>query len=326
MIVTRRLVKDYRVNDHRQGRWAALKDLASPRYRTVQALKDVSLRVEPGEMVGIIGPNGAGKSTLVKTLAGVLVPTEGEVEVMGLVPYRHRVRLARRLGVMFGQRTQLWWDLPVMDSLRLHQTMYDIPESRFQESLAVFDDLLDLGQLLNKAVRQLSLGQKTRAELALCLLHGPDLIYLDEPTIGLDVLVKDHIRAFLRDLNQRRGATILLTSHDMGDVEEICRRVIVIDEGTILFDGSLEAVKREYVRDRVVKVTLSRPMDLPRWPDVKVLGSDGLTHTLTFLPEEVSVQEMLNRIVSQLPVEDISLAEPGIGSVIRRLQLREGRY
>jgi ABC-2 type transport system ATP-binding protein len=320
------LVKHYRVTEHRQGRFAALRDLLAPQTRTVEALKGVDLHIGPGEMVGIIGRNGAGKSTLIKLLTGVLVPTAGTVDVLDLVPSRNRRRLAYHVGVMFGQRTQLWWDLPVLDSLRLHQTMYGIPEARFQQNLRLFDELLELGQLLNKAVRQLSLGQRTRADLALCLLHDPRVLFLDEPTIGLDVLVKDRIRTFLRRLNQERGTTVLLTSHDVADVEEVCRRVLIIDAGAILFDGSLEAVKRRYIRERLVKVTLAEPVPWPAWDDwggVRLVQSDGLVHTLAFAPEETPVQQVLGRIVTTLPVADVSLEEPGIGSVVRQLQLGE---
>lgn len=325
MIRAQLLAKHYRLTDYRQGRWAAVKDLFSPRTRTIEALKAIDLQVQPGEMVSVIGRNGAGKSTLIKLLTGVLVPTAGQVEVFGLVPSRHRRRLATRVGVVFGQRTQLWWDLPVLDSLRLHQVMYQIPEARFQENLRLFDELLDLDQLLNKAVRQLSLGQRTRADLALCLLHDPEILFLDEPTIGLDVLVKDRIRSFLRRINQERGTTVLLTSHDMADVEEVCRRVVIIDEGTLLFDGSLDAVKRTYIRERLVKVTLAAPVTLPAWPDVRLIQSEGLVHTLAFSPDTAPVQDVLARIVTTLPIADVSLEEPGILSVVRQLPLGEMR-
>jgi ABC-2 type transport system ATP-binding protein len=319
MISAKNVAKEYRVNEHRSGRGAALKDLLAPRFCVVRAIDGIDLQIGAGEMVGVIGPNGAGKSTLVKVLSGVLVPTAGEVKAFGLTPHRSRTRLARRTGVMFGQRTQLWWDLPVLDSLRLNQVMYDIPEKQFQANLSLFDDLLDLGQLLNRAVRQLSLGQRTRAELALCLLHNPDLLYLDEPTIGLDVLVKDRIRTFLRTINRERGTTVLLTSHDMNDVEEVCRRVLIINQGAMLFDGSLEEVKRKYVRERTLKVTLAAPVALPQWSDVRVLASEGPVHTLAFRPDELPVPELLNRIVTTLPIADLALEDPGIDSVIRQL-------
>ncbi|HEY8743677.1 MAG TPA: ATP-binding cassette domain-containing protein, partial [Chloroflexota bacterium] len=288
MIRTEGLVKHYRVIEHRHGRLAAVRDLLAPQARTVQALRGVTLEIRPGELVGVIGRNGAGKSTLIKVLTGLLVPTAGSVETLGLVPSRSRRQLAYRIGVLFGQRTQLWWDLPVLDSLRLHQTMYGISEERFGTSLRLLDELLELGPLLNKAVRQLSLGQRARANLALCLLHEPELIFLDEPTIGLDVLVKDRIRTFLRRINQERGTSVVLTSHDMADVEEVCERIVVIDAGQVLFDGSLEAIKRQYIRERLVKVTLSRPAVLPEWPGIRQVGVEGTErpiHTLAFRPE-----------------------------------------
>jgi ABC-2 type transport system ATP-binding protein len=324
MIRTEGLVKHYRVTEHRQGRWAALRDLLAPQARTIEALRGVALEIRQGELVGVIGRNGAGKSTLIKVLTGLLVPTAGTVETLGLIPSRRRRHLAYRIGVLFGQRSQLWWDLPVLDSLRLHQTMYRLPEAHFADNLRLLDELLELGPLLNKAVRQLSLGQRARANLALCLLHDPELVFLDEPTIGLDVLVKDRIRLFLRRLNQERGTTVLLTSHDMADVEAVCKRIVVIDEGRILFDGSLGATKRQYLRERLVKVTLAQPAVLPAWPGIRPVGVEGTdrpVHTLAFDPNETPVSELLSRIVTSLPVADLSLDEPGIEAVVRRLQL-----
>ena len=319
VIRTKGLVKHYKAREHHAGRWSALKDLINPKYRTVEAIKGLDLVLERGEALGIVGPNGAGKSTLVKLVCGVLVPTAGEVEVLGMTPHRDRSRLAYRLGAMFGQRSQLWWDLPVIDTLRLHQAMYDVSEQRFQEQLNRFEDLLELNALLNKAVRQLSLGQRTRAELALCLLHEPELLFLDEPTIGLDVMVKERLREFLTVVNRDLGTTILLTSHDMTDIEEICRRVVIIDEGQAIIDGPLDVVKRRHVHERVVKVTLSAAAPLPRWDDVVVIKSDGLVHTLSFLPEELPVERLVSRIAATLPIADIALEDIGIESVIKRL-------
>ena len=193
------------------------------------------------------------------------------------------------------------------------------PSSRFREQLSRFEDLLELNALLNKAVRQLSLGQRTRAELALCLLHQPELLFLDEPTIGLDVMVKERLREFLTVINRDLGTTILLTSHDMTDIEEICRRVVIIDEGQAIIDGPLDLVKRRHVHERVVKVTLSAATPLPRWDDVVVLKSDGLVHTLSFLPEELPVERLVSRIAATLPIADIAVADIGIESVIKRL-------
>ena len=319
VIRTKGLVKHYKAREHHGGRWSALKDLINPKYRTVEAIKGLDLAIERGEALGIVGPNGAGKSTLVKLVCGVLVPTAGEVEVLGMTPHRDRSRLAYRLGAMFGQRSQLWCDLPVIDTLRLHQAMYDVSEQRFQEQLNRFEDLLELNALLNKAVRQLSLGQRTRAELALCLLHEPELLFLDEPTIGLDVMVKERLREFLIVVNRELDTTILLTSHDMTDIEEICRRVVIIDEGQAIIDGPLDVVKRRHVHERVVKVTLSAAAPLPRWDDVVVIKSDGLVHTLSFLPEELPVERLVSRIAATLPIADIALEDIGIESVIKRL-------
>lgn len=211
--------------------------LLRPTRRTVEAVRDVSFTVGAGEVVGYLGPNGAGKSTTIKVLTGLLVPTSGRVEVGGLVPWRERRRHVARLGAVFGQRTTLWWDLPVRDSLDLLRDVYRVPPARFRENLAAFTELLDLGPFLGTPARSLSLGQRMRADLAAALLHDPSLLFLDEPTVGLDVVAKERIREFVRHVNRERGVTVLLTTHDLTDVERLARRIMIIDHGSLLYDG-----------------------------------------------------------------------------------------
>ncbi|MGH3308098.1 MAG: ABC transporter ATP-binding protein, partial [Nocardioides sp.] len=211
----------------------------------VRAVHDLSFAIEAGEMVGYIGPNGAGKSTTIKMLTGILVPTSGEIRVAGLEPSARRTDLARRIGVVFGQRTTLWWDLPLRDSFELLQKIYRIPDDRYRRNLEEFLELLDLGRLLDTPVRQLSLGQRMRGDITAALLHDPEILYLDEPTIGLDVISKGRLREFLRRLNAERGTTLMLTTHDLQDIEALCRRVIVIDHGTAIFDGPLGDLHRQ---------------------------------------------------------------------------------
>ncbi len=214
--------------------------------RTVAAVDGISLRVEPGELCGYIGPNGAGKSTTVKMLTGILVPSSGTIRVAGLDPQRRRVELARRIGVVFGQRTQLWWDLPLVDSFELLRHVYRVPAERYRTNLAAFVELLDLGPFLHTPVRQLSLGQRMRGDLTAALLHDPEILYLDEPTIGLDVLSKARVREFLAEVNAERGVTVLLTTHDLDDVERLCSRLVVIDRGRVIEDGSVAAIKDRF--------------------------------------------------------------------------------
>src|SRR5262249_37524899 len=243
--------------------WGAFTALARPRYRTVEALGSVSFALEPGELVGYIGPNGAGKSTTVKILAGILVPDSGRCEVMGRVPGRARVGHSPRLGVAFVQRSQLWWDLPAVESFDLLRDIYRVPHEAYARTRDELIALLDLGPLLDVPVRQLSLGQRMRCELAASLLHTPDLLFLDEPTIGLDAVSKLAVRQFIKRLNRERGVTVILTTHDMDDIEALCTRVIVIGGGHILSDGSLDALRACVTRERWLLLDVSDPAIVP---------------------------------------------------------------
>jgi ABC-2 type transport system ATP-binding protein len=216
-----------------------LRTLFTREYDEVAAVDGISFSIGAGEAVGYLGPNGAGKSTMIKMLTGILVPTGGHLSVLGRVPHEQRMRNARDIGVVFGQRSQLWWDLPVIDSFALHQRIYDIPDKRYRENLDHFIDLLDLSSFLERAVRQLSLGQRMRCEMVMALLHDPKILFLDEPTIGLDVIAKDAVRKFLSEVNRERGVTLILTTHDLQDIEQICPRLIMVDEGHLLFDGAV---------------------------------------------------------------------------------------
>lgn len=238
------LTKEFRKFRSRPGLRGAFLDLFARRYELVRAVDGVNLTVRRGEMVGYIGPNGAGKSTTIRMLAGILVPTAGQLRVNGLVPWRERQRFARTIGVVFGQRSQLWFDLAVQESFRLLQRIYRVPEEDFRRQYAFLAAALDLDPLLPVPVRHLSLGQRMRCELAAALLHNPPLLFLDEPTIGLDVVAKRRIRAFLKELNARQGTTVLLTTHDLGDIEALCQRAVILDRGRVIFDGPLADLKR----------------------------------------------------------------------------------
>ena len=284
----------------------------------VLAVRDLSFDIEPGEMVGYIGPNGAGKSTTIKMLTGILVPTSGHLRVAGVEPSRHRTELARRIGVVFGQRTTLWWDLPLRDSFELLQKIYRTDPARHRANLDEFLELLDLGELLDTPVRQLSLGQRMRGDIAAALLHDPEIVYLDEPTIGLDVVSKGRLREFLRDLNARRGTTLLLTTHDLQDIEALCDRVIVIDHGTRVFDGSLEALHRTGGSRRTLVVDLVDEAPPIAVPGAEVLRVDGPRQWLAF-PTEASAAPIVAAVAASYDVADLSLREPAIEDVIREV-------
>ena len=292
------------------------------RTRTeVRAVRDLTFTVEAGEMVGYLGPNGAGKSTTVKMLTGILVPTSGHLRVAGLEPSRQRTELAHRIGVVFGQRTTLWWDLPLRDSFALLRRIYRVPEARFRRNLDAYLDLLDLGDLLDTPVRQLSLGQRMRGDIVAALLHDPEILYLDEPTIGLDVVSKGRLREFLRRLNAEQGTTLLLTTHDLQDVEALCDRVLVIDHGTLAFDGPLAGLHRLGGSTRTLVVDL-----VDEHPPIRVAGAvtrqvEGPRQWLSF-PADASAAPIVAAVAAAYDVADLSIQEPAIEDVIRQLYAR----
>jgi len=287
----------------------------------VRAVRDLSFEVESGEMVGYIGPNGAGKSTTIKMLTGILVPSGGHLRVAGLDPSKRRAELARRIGVVFGQRTTLWWDLPLRDSFDLLQKIYRVPGERFRTNLEEYVDLLDLGDLLETPVRQLSLGQRMRGDIVAALLHDPEILYLDEPTIGLDVISKGRLREFLRTLNKERGTTLLLTTHDLQDIEALCDRVMVIDHGTLVFDGPLTHLQRTDGATRTLVVDL-----VDEAAPIEVVGAtvrrvEGPRQWLSF-PAEASAAPIVAAVAAAYDVADLSIQEPDIEDVIRELYSR----
>ncbi|MET8625426.1 ATP-binding cassette domain-containing protein [Kitasatospora sp. NPDC004669] len=286
--------------------------------REVRAVDGLSFTVEAGECVGYIGPNGAGKSTTIKMLTGILVPSAGRLRVAGVDPARERVALARRIGVVFGQRTTLWWDLPLRDSFELARRIYRIPDRRYRENLGRCVELLDLDGLLDTPVRQLSLGQRMRGDLAAALLHDPQVLYLDEPTIGLDVVSKGKVREFLREVNRDRGTTVLLTTHDLTDIEQLCGRVMVIDHGRVVYDGGLDGLHTTGRSERTLVVDLAearRPIEVAGARVVKV---EGPRQWLAF-PAQESAAPIVAAVAARYPLVDLSVREPAIEDVIARM-------
>lgn len=290
------------------------------RHRVVvDAVAGIDLRIDRGAMVGYIGPNGAGKSTTVKMLTGILVPTSGTVRVEGLDPTRQRRQLARRIGVVFGQRSQLWWDLPLGDSFELLRHVYGVDGARHAANLARFGDSLDLQPLLDVPVRQLSLGQRMRGELVAALLHDPTILLLDEPTIGLDIVSKEAVRTFLAELNAQRGTTVLLTTHDLGDVERLCDRLLIIDDGRIIEDGTVAGIVDRYGGERTLVVDLAAPVPPLEIDGAEVTRVEGPRQWLRFQREHVSASELLGRVMQRYDVRDLSIEEPEIESIVRQI-------
>jgi ABC-2 type transport system ATP-binding protein len=320
------LSKEFRTFRRREGVWGALQNLFVREYITVRAVDRISFAIEPGEMVGYIGANGAGKSTTIKMLTGILVPTSGTLRANGLVPFRDRRNYTRHIGVVFGQRTQLWWDIAVIESFKLLKEIYQIPEKDYNHRLGVFSEILNLKEYLHTPVRKLSLGERMRCDLAASLLHNPPLLFLDEPTIGLDVVAKDHIREFLKEINRTERTTILLTTHDLSDIEELSRRIIIIDKGKILFDGHLEEMKKRLAQYNQVKFFLKDRSQAARLAQVTRDGIscervDDLTYFMRFDRGKHSTAEVIRDLVNQLEVRDIFVEEEPIEDIVKRIYL-----
>lgn len=318
------LVKQFRTFQRREGLSGAVRDLFSREYTTLHAVDGVSFTIEPGEMVGYIGPNGAGKSTSVKMLTGILVPTSGRVVANGHVPYKERMAYTRTIGVVFGQRTQLWWDIAVVESFRLLKEIYGVSDADYATRMARFDEILEINRYLHQPVRKLSLGERMRCDMAAALLHNPPLLFLDEPTIGLDLLAKENVRQFLKEVNRDFGTTVLLTTHDLADIEELCRRLMIIDHGRILFDGPLNELKQMLWRQSQIKFELKDreqaaavgALDLPR---VEKERLDELTYRLSFDREEYTSGDVIRRVVAAAEVRDIFIEEESIDDIVRRI-------
>jgi ABC-2 type transport system ATP-binding protein len=321
------LGKVFRVLKRKPGFLGGIQNLFSNDYEDLRAVADISFEIAPGELVGYIGPNGAGKSTTIKMLTGILYPSSGEVLVAGSIPHRERIRNSKQIGVIFGQRSQLLWDIPTRDSFDLMRRMYAVPAERYQANLQLFTELLDLGALLDRPVRQLSLGQRMRCELVASLLHDPKVVYLDEPTIGLDVVAKERIREFIQHLHQQRGVTIMLTTHDIADIEKLCKRVLIIDKGRLIYDGSLGAIKQQYGRQRRIIFTTAdgaSPSGLEEelaalGDSIQVAPGDEGKVIVSFDPHHVAVSQLTRTIVNHHIVTDLAVEEADLEGIIRQI-------
>lgn len=313
------LVKDYRLNVRKKGLLGSIQSLIIPEYKMKRAVDNISFSINKGEMVGFIGPNGAGKSTTVKMLTGILVPTSGTINIDGLCPYKERKRNAMRLGVVFGQRTQLWWDLPVIDTFELLRYIYKIPEARYKKNMELFNELLEINQFINQPVRQLSLGQRMRADIAAALLHDPEIIFFDEPTIGLDVIAKEKVREFIRFVNKEKGTTMLFTTHDMQDIEKTCQRMIIIDQGVTIYDGTVDEIKDQYGKSRTLQVDFAGNVGKLEIPGVEVTDEKGSKKSFKFQKDEIQVSSLINELTQKYGIVDLTVQEPEIEGIIREI-------
>jgi ABC-2 type transport system ATP-binding protein len=324
LIYVHDLCKHFRTFHRREGVWGSIQNLFVRDYKTIAAVDSVSFSIERGEMVGYIGPNGAGKSTSIKMLTGILVPSSGEVRVNGYVPFRQRRQYVKTIGVVFGQRTQLWWDIAVIESFKLLRRIYDVSQRDFDARMERFDQILNIRDYLHTPVRKLSLGERMRCDLAAALLHNPPLLFLDEPTIGLDVVAKDHIRHFLRAINREFRTTVLLTTHDLDDIEELCRRIMIIDHGRVLYDGPLADLKQRLLRTKQIKFALK---DREQAAGMAAFCRDGLvteqvdelTYRIRFDRVKVSTSDLIREILANVEVRDLLIEDEPIEEIVKRI-------
>lgn len=319
MIELKNINKTFRVVKKTSGAREAFKAMFHREYKEIEALKDLSLKVNEGEIVGYIGPNGAGKSTSIKVMSGILTPDSGECSIMGYTPWKDRRRYVKNIGVVFGQRSQLWWDVPVMDSFLLLKDIYTIPEKMFRENVTMLTEMLHLNEFINQPLRQLSLGQKMRAEIAGSLLHNPQLLFLDEPTIGLDAITKLSVRNFIKTVNKEKGTTIMLTTHDMNDIDAITDRVVLIGKGRILYDGSFEQIKKKYGKNKTLTVSFENEAEPIEISGAILTKTERNQATYTVDTGAVSIAEIINRLSEKTQLTDVDVKSQAIEEIVASL-------
>jgi len=317
-ITIEHLTKQFEVNEKERGLKGSIRSLVAPKKKTVSALRDISLSINQGELVGFIGPNGAGKTTTLKVLSGLLYPTGGFVSVLGFNPWKRKTEFLKQISLVMGQKNQLWWDLPAIDSFELLRAIYEIPDKQYKDSLNELVNMLDAKDLLNIQVRKLSLGQRMRLELAAVLLHRPRVLFLDEPTIGLDVVAQQKVRDFIFDYNRRNGATVILTSHNMDDLINLSKRVIVIDKGEILFDGLLKELTGQFVREKIIKAYLSKETDYKKLEKIGKVVKLEYPEVVIHVPRE-AIALAAAELLQSFPIADLNIEEEPIEDIIRRI-------
>ena len=334
MIEVKNLSKTFKSPIKGSGLKGTIKSLFKSDYNYVKAVDDISFKIDEGEIIGYIGANGAGKSTTIKMMTGILVPTEGEVTVSGLKPYEEREKNAQHIGVVFGQKTQLWWDLPLSETFTILKEIYQVPDHEYQERMAYLNDVLELDTFMKNTVRTLSLGQRMRADLAAAMIHNPRVLYLDEPTIGLDVVVKEKIRVAIKEMNRKYRTTIILTTHDMSDIEELCSRIIIIDKGHVLYDGNIAKIKESFgnkrqltvdIREQITDAELASTFakDLGYSEDTLNVKLQENQLLLTFNGSVIQVATLMQQVMERFNVLDLSLKEPDIEAIVKTLYKKE---
>ena len=318
-IEVQNISKDFKVNKRSAGIPGMIANMFVPKYEIKHAVKDLSFTIERGEMVGFIGPNGAGKSSTIKMLSGILCPDKGSISVNGFIPYKQRKSYVGNIGVVFGQKSQLQWDLPVIDSFELLRAIYRIPEEKYKANLERFTEMLNMKSFLNQPVRQLSLGQRMRSDIVASLLHSPEIVFFDEPTIGVDIIGKETIRNFIRELNEQDKVTMIFTTHDMQDIEQTCKRIIIIDKGSLMFDGSLQDIRSKYGTTRRLIAEFNEEVTVEPIKKVVIENLGDRKMSFTFDNNVVDVNKLMHEILGKYSVRDITVAEPEIESIIQKM-------
>jgi len=323
IIEVKNLKKEFKTFSKGHGIKDSIKSLIKRNYSTVKALNDINFKIEKGEIRGFIGPNGAGKSTTIKILCGILFPTSGQVKVNGFEPWSQRKKYVKNIGVVFGQKSQLWFDLPPIDTYHLNKAIYDIPDTKFKKTLDYLVNLLEIKDIIYRPTRQLSLGEKMKCELVSSLLHGPDIVFLDEPTIGLDIISKEKIRQFIKKINREKQITFLLTTHDMDDIEDLCKNIIIINKGDIVFDGELSKIKSEVMKTKILDIKFKEKITSK---DIKKITKGCIVREQKDYEARISVnlkkttiQKVMNDIVNEFSIHDINISNPRIETIIKRI-------
>lgn len=321
IIEVKDLVKTYKIVEKEDGLIGYFKNIIRPKYKEFTAVNKINFNIEQGELVGYIGENGAGKSTTIKMLTGLLSPTSGSVLVNGIIPNEKRIENNKNIGAVFGQKTQLWWDLPVIESFRLIKKMYKIPENEYRKNLKRFTDILELDDLLEKQVKNLSLGQKMRCEIAATFLHNPKIVYLDEPTIGLDVFVKENIRKFIKDINKENKTTVILTTHDLKDIEDVCDRIILLDKGQIIYDGEKQKFKDTYGKYTIAEFVINSKTEAisNNINDFEIINETSEQLKIKFKHNETTIVKIMNEIAEYCVIEDIHMKEAELEDILKEI-------
>lgn len=318
-ISIKKLNKVYITHVRESGIWNAFKSIIKREYKTKHAVKNVSFNVKKGEILGLIGPNGAGKSTIIKVLSGILYPTSGKVNVIGFVPWKQRKEYVKNLGVVLGQKSQLWWDLPAIDTYELHREIYQIPRETYQKRLSYMVKMLQVEHVIKTPVRDMSLGERMKSKLIAALLHNPKIVLLDEPSVGLDVIAKDRMRNFIKEVNKKHKTTFVITTHDMQDIEKLCKRVIIIDKGIIIYDGPLEKIKKRITNKKVIEIKTETKIKNLKLKNVKILEQKRYKLILEINTKKIKIKKIVTYLLNQLDVADITISDPPIEEIIQEI-------